>query len=52
MEENKKLPAPKRLKKPNIVVRLLALAVTAALVLGALGIPGFGLLLMLQWALR
>ena len=23
-----------------------------ALVLGALGIPGFGLLLMLQWALR
>ena len=38
MEENKKLPAPKRLKKPNIVVRLLALAVTAALVLGALAL--------------
>lgn len=31
-------PAPKRLKKPNIAVRLLALAVTSALVLGALAL--------------
>ena len=31
-----KAPAPKRLQKPNIAVRVLALTVTAALVLGAL----------------
>ena len=31
-----KAPAPKRLQKPNIAARLLALAVTTALVLGAL----------------
>ncbi len=36
MEENKKSPTPKRLRKPNTLTRLLALAVTAALVLGAL----------------
>jgi len=35
-DERAKAPAPKRLKKPNIAVRVLALAVTAALVLGAL----------------
>ena len=35
-DEKAKTPAPKRLKKPNIAVRLLVLAVTAALVLGAL----------------
>ena len=38
MEENKKAPAPKRLRKPNILVRMLALAVTTALVLGALAL--------------
>ncbi len=31
-----KAPAPKRLQKPNIAVRVLALTVTAAPVLGAL----------------
>ena len=36
MEENKKVPAPKRLKKPNRVLRLLALLATAALLLGAM----------------
>ena len=36
MKENEKSPAPKRIKKPNMLVRLLALAVTAALMLGAL----------------
>lgn len=36
MKENEKAPAPKRIKKPNMLVRLLALAVTAALMLGAL----------------
>lgn len=35
---NDKPTAPKRIKKPNIVVRMLALAVTAALVLGALAL--------------
>ena len=35
-EEKAKAPAPKRLQKPNIAVRLMALAVTTALVLGAL----------------
>ena len=35
-DEKAKTPAPKRLKKPNIAVRVLALTVTAALVLGAL----------------
>lgn len=38
MKENQKPPAPKRIKKPNMLVRLLALAVTAALVLGALAL--------------
>ena len=38
MEENKKAPVPKRLRKPNILVRMLALAVTTALVLGALAL--------------
>lgn len=32
------MPAPKRLRKPNILARLLALAVTTALVLGALAL--------------
>ena len=36
MKENEKAPAPKRIKKPNMLVRLLALAATAALILGAL----------------
>lgn len=36
MKEHKKAPAPKRVKKPNILVRLLAFGVTAALMLGAL----------------
>lgn len=36
MEENKNVPAPRRLKKPNRLVRLLALLATAALVLGAM----------------
>ena len=38
MKENQKPPAPKRIKKPNMLVRLLALAVTAVLVLGALAL--------------
>lgn len=38
MKEDQKAPAPKRIKKPNMLVRLLALAVTAALVLGALAL--------------
>lgn len=38
MEEKKKASAPKRLQKPNIIVRLLALGVTTALVLGALAL--------------
>lgn len=33
MEENKKIPVPKRLKKPSRVVRLLALLATSALIL-------------------
>ncbi len=36
MKENQKAPAPKRIKKPNMLFRLLALIITAALVLGAL----------------
>ncbi len=36
--DEKKMPAPKRLRKPNILARLLALAVTTALVLGALAL--------------
>lgn len=36
MDENKNAPAPKRLKKPNRFVRLLALLATAALLLGAM----------------
>ena len=36
MEENKKAPAPKRLKKPNKFLRFLALLATAALILGAM----------------
>lgn len=36
MEENKNPPAPKRLKKPSRFLRLLALLVTSALVLGAM----------------
>ena len=38
MREASKAPPPKRVKKPNIVVRLLALGTTAALVLGALAL--------------
>ena len=38
MKENEKAPAPKRMKKPNMLFRLLALAVTAVLVLGALAL--------------
>lgn len=38
MKENQKAPAPKRIKKPNMLFRLLALCVTAALVLGALAL--------------
>lgn len=38
MEEKKKAPAPKRVKKPNMLTRVLALAVTSALVLGALAL--------------
>lgn len=38
MKGNQKAPAPKRIKKPNMLVRLLALAVTAVLVLGALAL--------------
>lgn len=38
MKENQKAPAPKRIKKPNMLLRLLALAVTAVLVLGALAL--------------
>ena len=36
--DEKKMPAPKRLRKPTILARLLALAVTTALVLGALAL--------------
>ncbi|MDE6898084.1 MAG: hypothetical protein K2P16_02350, partial [Lawsonibacter sp.] len=36
MDEHKKIPAPKRLKKPNVVLRLLTLLVTAFLILGAM----------------
>lgn len=36
MDENKNTPAPKRLKKPNRLLRLLALLATAALLLGAM----------------
>lgn len=36
MDENKKPPVPKRLKKPNRFLRMLALLVTAALLLGAM----------------
>ena len=38
MKENEKAPAPKRMKKPNMLFRLLALAATAVLVLGALAL--------------
>lgn len=38
MDENKNAPAPKRIKKPSRLLRLLALAVTAVLVLGALAL--------------
>ena len=36
MDENKTAPAPKRLKKPDRLLRLLALLATAALLLGAM----------------
>ena len=36
MEEKKNVPAPKRLKKPNRILRLLAMLVTAALILAAI----------------
>lgn len=38
MKEKQKAPAPKRMEKPNIFFRLLALATTAVLVLGALAL--------------
>ncbi|MCI8303058.1 MAG: hypothetical protein HFF52_00350 [Lawsonibacter sp.] len=41
MEETRKTPTPKRLKKPNILVRTLALLVTGALVLGALALVAY-----------
>ena len=36
MEEKKNVPVPKRLKKPNRILRLLAMLVTAALILAAI----------------
>ena len=41
MEEKTKAPAPKRLRKPNILVRTLALLTTTALVLGALALVAY-----------
>ena len=38
MDVKEKSPAPKRVKKPNILVRLAALAVTTVLILGALAL--------------
>ena len=47
MDVKEKSPAPKRVKKPNILVRLAALAVTTVLILGALALVVGG---VLAWA--
>ena len=53
MREVKKAPPAKRVKKPNILLRILALGTTAALVLGALALvvyrDAFDLAALKRW---